>query len=120
MRVAVCQMNGAADDVDANVQTAERLLREAVAGGAELAALPELFNHYGSHRRMREVAVMKTVGATRGTLVRMLCTEFAVIGSAAGLGTDVGSLVEAVLEDTEPKRQGGPGAMPAACASVPE
>jgi putative ABC transport system permease protein len=37
------------------------------------------------YRRMREVAILKTVGATRGTLIRMFCTEFAVIGSAAGL-----------------------------------
>jgi predicted amidohydrolase len=56
VRVAVCQMNGAADDAAQNVATAERLLREAAAGGADLAALPELFNQYGSHRRMREVA----------------------------------------------------------------
>jgi putative ABC transport system permease protein len=37
------------------------------------------------YRRMREVAVLKTVGATRGALIRILCAEFAVIGSAAGL-----------------------------------
>jgi putative ABC transport system permease protein len=37
------------------------------------------------YRRMREVAILKTVGATRGTLVRMFSTEFAVIGTAAGL-----------------------------------
>jgi putative ABC transport system permease protein len=37
------------------------------------------------YRRMREVAILKTVGATRRTLVGMLCAEFAVIGTAAGL-----------------------------------
>ena len=37
------------------------------------------------YRRMREVAILKTVGVTRGTLIRMFCAEFAVIGSAAGL-----------------------------------
>jgi putative ABC transport system permease protein len=37
------------------------------------------------YRRMREVAILKTVGATRGSMIRMFCTEFAVIGSAAGL-----------------------------------
>jgi putative ABC transport system permease protein len=36
------------------------------------------------YRRIREVAILKTVGATRGTLIRMFCMEFAVIGSAAG------------------------------------
>src|SRR5262249_29473330 len=37
------------------------------------------------YRRMREVAILKTVGATRGTVLKMLCLEFAVIGSVAGL-----------------------------------
>jgi putative ABC transport system permease protein len=37
------------------------------------------------YTRMREVAILKTIGATRSTLVRMFCTEFAVIGSVAGL-----------------------------------
>src|SRR5206468_7748165 len=36
------------------------------------------------YRRIREVAILKTVGATRGTLIRMFCMEFVVIGSAAG------------------------------------
>jgi putative ABC transport system permease protein len=50
------------------------------------------------YRRMREVAILKTVGATQGTLVRMLCTEFAVIGSAAGLiGGTLGVLASAIL-----------------------
>jgi putative ABC transport system permease protein len=41
------------------------------------------------YRRMREVAILRTVGATRGTLVRMFCTEFAVIGTTAGLSGGV-------------------------------
>jgi putative ABC transport system permease protein len=45
------------------------------------------------YRRMREVAILKTVGATRGTLIRMFCMEFAVIGSAAGF---VGGALAAV------------------------
>jgi putative ABC transport system permease protein len=50
------------------------------------------------YRRMREVAILKTVGATQGTLVRMFCTEFAVIGSAAGLiGGTLGVLASAIL-----------------------
>src|SRR5207248_9118960 len=31
------------------------------------------------YRRIREAAALKTVGATRGTLLRMFCAEFAVI-----------------------------------------
>jgi putative ABC transport system permease protein len=46
------------------------------------------------YRRMREVAILKTVGATRGILVRMFCAEFAVVGSAAGL---IGSVLGAGL-----------------------
>jgi putative ABC transport system permease protein len=50
------------------------------------------------YRRMREVAILKTVGATQGTLVRMFCTEFAVIGSAAGLiGGTLGVIASAIL-----------------------
>jgi len=45
------------------------------------------------YRRMREVAILKTVGATRATLVRMFCMEFAVIGTAAGL---IGGVLAAV------------------------
>lgn len=56
MRVALCQMNAGLDDVEANVATAERLLHEAADGGADLAALPELFGFYGSHRRARDLA----------------------------------------------------------------
>jgi predicted amidohydrolase len=56
MRVAVCQLHAGRDDVEANVAAAEELLREAAAGGAGLAALPELFPYYGSQRRMRELA----------------------------------------------------------------
>jgi putative ABC transport system permease protein len=37
------------------------------------------------YRRMREVAILKTVGASRSALARMFCTEFAIVGSAAGL-----------------------------------
>jgi deaminated glutathione amidase len=56
MRAAICQMNGGADDVDANVATAIRLIGEAADGGADLVVLPELFAYYGSQRRMREMA----------------------------------------------------------------
>jgi putative ABC transport system permease protein len=44
------------------------------------------------YRRIREVAILRTVGATRGTLIRMFCAEFAVVGSAAGL---IGGLLAA-------------------------
>jgi putative ABC transport system permease protein len=44
-------------------------------------------------RRMREMAILKTVGATRGVLLRMMCLEFAIIGSAAGL---IGGVLAAV------------------------
>ncbi len=56
MRAAVCQMNAGGADVERNVATAVRLLEEAAEGDADLAALPELWPFYGSHRRMRELA----------------------------------------------------------------
>jgi len=56
MRAAICQMNGGGDDVEANIDTALRLIGEAADGGADLVVLPELFAYYGSQRRMREIA----------------------------------------------------------------
>lgn len=50
------------------------------------------------YRRMREVAILRTVGATRATLIRMFCAEFAVIGSAAGLiGGALAAIASAIL-----------------------
>ena len=50
------------------------------------------------YRRIRETAILKTVGATRGMLLRMLCAEFAVIGSAAGIiGGALAAVASAVL-----------------------
>lgn len=47
MRIALCQMRSG-EDVETNVSTAERLLLEAADGGADLAALPEVFTYLGS------------------------------------------------------------------------
>jgi putative ABC transport system permease protein len=50
------------------------------------------------YRRMREVAILKTIGATKGTLIRIFSAEFAVIGAAAGLvGSVLGTLLSAIL-----------------------
>lgn len=49
-------------------------------------------------RRMREVAILKTVGATRRRLVRIFSTEFATIGIVAGLvGSVLGSGLSVIL-----------------------
>jgi deaminated glutathione amidase len=56
MRVAVCQMNAGGGDVRQNITTATRLLDEAGASGADLAALPELWPLYDSHAAMHEIA----------------------------------------------------------------
>jgi putative ABC transport system permease protein len=45
-------------------------------------------------RRMREVAIFRTVGATKSTLVRIFTVEFMAIGTAAGL---LGSVLATVL-----------------------
>jgi len=50
------------------------------------------------YRRMREVAILKTVGARRRTVIRMFCLEFAVIGSTAGLiGGALAAITSAIL-----------------------
>jgi predicted amidohydrolase len=56
VRAAVCQLNAGGEDVDANLATAGRLVREASDGGADIAVLPELFAYYGSQRQMRAMA----------------------------------------------------------------
>jgi deaminated glutathione amidase len=55
MRAALCQMS-AGDDVGDNVREAEALVGRAAAGGADLAALPEVFAYRGPSRRHAEVA----------------------------------------------------------------
>lgn len=55
MKAALCQMNSR-DDVEANRASAGELLEAAAAGGADLAALPEVWTYLGSARRHREVA----------------------------------------------------------------
>ena len=55
MRVALCQMSSG-EDVRANLSEAERLLDLAADGGADLAALPEVFTYSGSQARVPEIA----------------------------------------------------------------
>ncbi|HEY6566061.1 MAG TPA: carbon-nitrogen hydrolase family protein [Actinomycetota bacterium] len=55
MRVAICQMNSGAD-VERNLATAERLVRQAADGGADLASLPEYLEFMGPASRRHEVA----------------------------------------------------------------
>jgi predicted amidohydrolase len=47
MRVAICQMRSG-QDVEDNLRIAEKLVREAGDGGADIAALPEVFTYLGS------------------------------------------------------------------------
>jgi putative ABC transport system permease protein len=70
-------------DVVDRISTAVRFVSGfAIFGGLVVLASSVAGTRY---RRMREVAILKTVGASRSALMRMFCTEFAVVGSAAGL-----------------------------------
>jgi predicted amidohydrolase len=55
MRIALCQTN-CGEDVAANEAQVFGLLQEAAAGGADLAALPEVWPRQGSAPQMREAA----------------------------------------------------------------
>ncbi len=55
MRVALCQTNSG-DDVTANEQQVFELLEEAASGGADLAALPEVWPCQGSAAQVRAAA----------------------------------------------------------------
>ena len=49
-------------------------------------------------RRMREVAIFRTIGATKQSLVRIFSAEFVVIGIAAGLlGSVLATLLSSIL-----------------------
>ena len=74
-------------DIIQGVMDRVSLATKFVAGFAIFGGLVVLASSIAAtrYRRIREVAILKTIGATRGTLVRMFCAEFAVIGSAAGL-----------------------------------
>jgi predicted amidohydrolase len=90
MRVAVCQMNGGSDDVAANVETAVHLLEEAAASGADLAALPELWPHYGSASIARTIA---------GPIPGPLTAPLADVARASGMWVLGGSVQERTSED---------------------
>jgi len=71
-----------------------------VAGFAILGGLIVLASSVAGtrYRRMREVAILKTVGATRSRLVRIFSTEFATLGIVAGLvGSVLGSGMSVIL-----------------------
>jgi len=71
MSIAAVQMTSG-DDVARNLQTAERLLREAAAGGASLAVLPENFAFMGLRDRDKlAVAEPEGAGPIQSTLVRV-------------------------------------------------
>jgi len=53
----------------------------AIAGGAIILSSAVAGTRY---RRLREVAVLKTIGATRGKIIRMFSLEFLIIGVLAG------------------------------------
>jgi len=62
VRVAVCQMSSG-EDVETNLGTGEKLLREAAAGDADLAVLPEYFTCLGSSAALAEASETVPGGA---------------------------------------------------------
>jgi putative ABC transport system permease protein len=67
----------------------------AIAGGLIVLASSVAGTRY---RRMREVAIFRTVGATKAALVRIFTVEFMVIGLAAGLlGSVLATIFSSIL-----------------------
>jgi putative ABC transport system permease protein len=79
------------DVIDKTSQAVRFVAGFAIFGGLIVLASSVAGTRY---RRARESAIFKTVGATRGTLIRIFSAEFAVIGTAAGL---IGSVLATVL-----------------------
>ncbi len=84
MRVGLCQMRSGAD-VEANVAEAERLLGEAADGGADLAALPELFSFLGP---------VSERGAVAEPVPGPTTERLAAVAAARGMWVLGGSLIE--------------------------
>lgn len=52
----------------------------------------------GRYRRLREAVILKTLGATRGVIIRIFTVEYACLGATAGLiGSALASLLAFVL-----------------------
>jgi putative ABC transport system permease protein len=79
------------DVMDKTSQAINFVAGFAIAGGLIVLASSVAGTRY---RRMREVAIFRTVGATKTALVRIFTIEFVAIGIAAGL---LGSLLATVL-----------------------
>jgi len=75
IRAAAIQMSSTPNKAE-NLETAERLMRQTVAAGAELVALPELFSCHGLEKAYRENAE-PVPGPTTGFLGELAC-EFGV------------------------------------------
>ncbi len=86
MRVAMCQLR-ATEEVSANLDTAEVLVREAAAGGADLVALPEYVTCLGNASVLAATAEALGDGPIAG--------RFASIARELGVWLLAGTLVEA-------------------------
>jgi predicted amidohydrolase len=85
VRVAVCQMSSS-EDVETNLVEAERLLNLAAEGGADLAALPEVFMYLGSPKRVPELAEPLDGGA--------VCARLAAVARERSMWVLGGSVLE--------------------------
>ncbi len=92
MRAGAVQLNST-DDVDRNLETADRLVRDAVSQGAEFVVLPEKWSLLGSGEAMAAGAQMLD-----GPAVGWACAV------AAELGIDLvaGSIVQAASNGSKP------------------
>lgn len=83
MRLAVCQL-AAGDDIAANADTAEELVRQAAGQGARTVALPEYFLFYGDAARFAEVAANHTPAAME---------RFSALAAELGIWLSLGSVL---------------------------
>jgi putative ABC transport system permease protein len=83
--------------VDRISTTVRFLAAFAIAGGAIILASAVAGTRY---RRMREVAILKTLGATRGKIIRIFSLEFLIVGIIAGaIGAGLASVFTVIVVD---------------------
>ncbi|MEG0473376.1 MAG: nitrilase-related carbon-nitrogen hydrolase, partial [Solibacillus sp.] len=90
MKIGCIQLNVGFGKVDENYERADKFIREAVAGGAEIIVLPEMWNTGYALEKLKELADVN--GERTQTFLSTLSKELAVhiVGGSVSVKRDDG------------------------------